>query len=984
MHPHRWIQPLLICCWAPLMSAAYSAHAAEPLPFNHKVEVYRDKDGQTLAFALHLEQPFLAEEFEKSNYLRLAPLDANAYLIYPSETRFHERHAEFYGRFRSPNSVAVGSGLNKASSAKVRLSYETVSENLDGSRRVDVRQGEIEIPIPAEATGSQAVFRQWAGEQNVHFRDLLSLYPEQSYFQYVLLQSRQRYGVEPPTLPVPLPQRADVESDLYDVASGSLAVHEALQRWSFDGSRRPSALNVPIDRVSPATVASLPYAQLLEERKTRDHALPKRHALAKLVPADQYFLHFHSATAAGEMLDLASDWGENLLRLFTITAQDNRLQTKLEEQLCFERDGLTRLFADGVVSELAVTGSDPFVLEGTDVTLILRLKQPALFQHAADGWLASARKKFPELVERQFNYRGHKVSARYTPDRLVSSFVAVENDCVIYSNSHRAIRSVLDAATGAAPTLYDAPDYGYVTTILPPSDDPRTGYLYVSEAFVRRMVSPAAKIAEKRRLECFNNLVMLNNASLMYRMEYGKSPASLSDLVESHFVDPAQVVCQHGGAYAFDAAHDTCTCSLHNRLKYLTPNCELAVENVSSAEQQEYARYKQRYEELWQTFSDPMAVRITVGRRVKLETCILPLAGNGLYATLRQQLGGRAQPTDTAGFASSAVVSCVAAPGRQAIADLVRGLPGVPETLEAEPTLADLKWLGERASFHLCDEDTLLEIDPTRLKSLDLPLVNHVNLDTQALVSTLLAVATMPSYVSIEVGDREKAARLLEQLAKKYFRQGGSTFGLPHQLDAYRLPDYKGTAQYVFSYQIYAVKLRLHVAVVGNQIVAATKPHVLRQVIDAAASPPSAEQTPAQLFVRLNRRGLDRLESQLELYWGEKSRLACHRNAIALYNLVKLYNVPIDEAQRLAESKYGVRYFCPDHGRYEYDAARDEVVCSVHGNRGHSRQELRLDEEGSFAHFINSLDEVTAALRFEDQALLATVEIVRSADGQVK
>src|SRR5260221_210044 len=129
-----------------LQSAGVSvARAAEhePLPFSHKVEVYRDKEGQVLAFSLKLEQPFLAEEFEKSNYLRLAPLDRNAYLIYPPETRFRQKHAEFYGRLREH-------GV-----AKVRLSYETVTENLDGSRKVDVRQGEIEIPIPAEPTVPQ-------------------------------------------------------------------------------------------------------------------------------------------------------------------------------------------------------------------------------------------------------------------------------------------------------------------------------------------------------------------------------------------------------------------------------------------------------------------------------------------------------------------------------------------------------------------------------------------------------------------------------------------------------------------------------------------------------------------------------------------------------------------------------------------------------------------------------------------------------------
>src|SRR5258708_23117091 len=87
--------------------AAARGAEREPLPFSHKVEVYRDKDGQVLAFSLKLEQPFLAEEFEKSNYLRLAPLDRNAYLIYPPATRFRQKHAEFYGRLRGKGVAQV-------------------------------------------------------------------------------------------------------------------------------------------------------------------------------------------------------------------------------------------------------------------------------------------------------------------------------------------------------------------------------------------------------------------------------------------------------------------------------------------------------------------------------------------------------------------------------------------------------------------------------------------------------------------------------------------------------------------------------------------------------------------------------------------------------------------------------------------------------------------------------------------------------------
>lgn len=116
---------------------ASPAIAQDTLPFGFTVETFRHEDDQDIrAFVVKLEQPFLAEEFEKSNYLRLKALDDRAFLIYPRETRFEQKHAEFYGRLR-------GDGK-----AVLQLSYETVSENPDGSRRIDSRAAKIEIRYP--------------------------------------------------------------------------------------------------------------------------------------------------------------------------------------------------------------------------------------------------------------------------------------------------------------------------------------------------------------------------------------------------------------------------------------------------------------------------------------------------------------------------------------------------------------------------------------------------------------------------------------------------------------------------------------------------------------------------------------------------------------------------------------------------------------------------------------------------------------------
>src|SRR5262245_442620 len=113
---HLFPLAFLLPC-ATLCGLSQPPERSAALPFGHKVEVYRAKDGDVTTFRLSLEQPFLAEEFDKSNYLRLTALDQNAYLIYPAETKFQQKHAEFYGRLR-------GTG-----SAKLKLAYEIVSEN---------------------------------------------------------------------------------------------------------------------------------------------------------------------------------------------------------------------------------------------------------------------------------------------------------------------------------------------------------------------------------------------------------------------------------------------------------------------------------------------------------------------------------------------------------------------------------------------------------------------------------------------------------------------------------------------------------------------------------------------------------------------------------------------------------------------------------------------------------------------------------------
>src|SRR5262249_8019780 len=146
----------------------------------------------------------------------------------------------------------------------------------------------------------ESIFKEWARQQNAYFLYLLQYYPDESFFQYCLLQSRERYGVTPPGLPRGVAGAA-VEESLYDVMTGSLAIQEMLQQRNLQGGAPRGDFNVHISALGPPRLQSLDYPRLLEDKRSKQQAVPKLQEIAKLVPEDQYFLHFNSMRSAGEL-----------------------------------------------------------------------------------------------------------------------------------------------------------------------------------------------------------------------------------------------------------------------------------------------------------------------------------------------------------------------------------------------------------------------------------------------------------------------------------------------------------------------------------------------------------------------------------------------------------------------------------------------------------------------------------------------------------
>ena len=72
--------------------------------------------------------------------------------------------------------------------------------------------------------------------------------------------------------------------------------------------------------------------------------------------------------------------GHDAAPAYEVQSRDYRMKQKLEQQLCLKSTGLARLFGPAVIKGLAITGNDPYLREGSDVTIIFQVANNRCFR----------------------------------------------------------------------------------------------------------------------------------------------------------------------------------------------------------------------------------------------------------------------------------------------------------------------------------------------------------------------------------------------------------------------------------------------------------------------------------------------------------------------------------------------------------------------------------------------------------------------------
>ena len=527
---------------------------------------------------------------------------------------------------------------------------------------------------------------------------------------------------------------------------GRAAVQETLQLQLLTPGNaslpKPAAPAVPFDQLRGVEVKSHPYAEMV-----RGKTLPSL-ALADLVPPDRAFFHAARPTALTQLFAPDSPFVKRA-GAFVAGGIGYDLLARYTADLGLSRPLADALLDGDLLTECAVFTPDLFLADGTDVTVIVRVRSGKLLATLLKPLLAPLA----------------GANGIYTvPTATGSAHWSIQGDLWFLSTHPQELnRSLALLAQKGAGSLGRSDEFRYMLSKLPPTPDTQA-YVYFSDPFIRRLVGPQVKIAQLRRVGARIAMERLVGASLLRQLDVGGAPASTETLRQLGYLAPADLSADL--TLNADRTASSARFGPLARLKPLSAQADTLTE-VTAEEAAAYARYLENYTQFWRQFFDPIALRFGTAPdgRQTVSTFILPLVENSTYSALREWL-------PTTASKSPAVVPVF---DREPVAQLDLVLPEktwralsfgqerfLRSAFSISPDFFDL--LGPSLHVAVEDGDPIIRIGTGELASLFNPVGGGGNRGESSMlyIPVMLNLLTRPTHIAIALTDPERAARLLE------------------------------------------------------------------------------------------------------------------------------------------------------------------------------------------------------------------------------
>jgi hypothetical protein len=538
---------------------------------------------------------------------------------------------------------------------------------------------------------------------------------------------------------------------LMGLATGYESVEAALQRHhNLRTAVEPKAFNVPLSKLTPPRLAVHPWTPMLAALRT---AVPDE-PLAKAAPADFYWLRARNIEALYTLLDEIDSWLTPAYHLSQQRAERRLLRQRYETQLALRRSELGP--AHQLVQEVAIVGSDPFLVMGSDLTLILRINSPALLKNVAlDLSLAELEKEHGKTTGMQFSHEGVQVTLKQSENLAIQRYSAEVNGLTLISNSKGSISRVISTILGKIPSLAAEPDFRYMLARDAQVKDDLL--LYMGDRFIERAVTPASRVLDARRYFAQSELARPGYASLLHGWLFGRE-GTVADLAKGKLLAASELKHFDGQPIQFDVGKTAR--STWGTVRALTPLIDLPTPTrVSPQERDAYQRFVSGYEGLWSEAIDPIALRIRFEQRGETPVMsgklrILPIVRNSDYREL-QELVGDARLAPGARVDGARIVFGIAKDSelKREFGSLSRGFLGKD---------VNINWIGDYAMLGVLDRPSLANALTLAHEAPEVP-----SSEPRPRHAEERAIAQLPLYVAVEVTSASATSLALAVLRKQ-------------------------------------------------------------------------------------------------------------------------------------------------------------------------------------------------------------------------
>lgn len=368
-------------------------------------------------------------------------------------------------------------------------------------------------------------------------------------------------------------------------------------------------------------------------------------AIASHVPDDCVYLRCQSLDNYLWFRQFLLGWGGSLNEVISSHTSDDRTRERLEQQLALALDEELSLVLKRTVTDLAVIFADPFFDQGTGVGVVFQAKHSAELERLLARQRAAAEKRFARYgaSEKEIKFGQHPVSLLSTGDKRLLSYLTVQGDYVLVTNSQYLVTRFLESGVGRR-NLASLAEFKYARTKVQVHDE-QSVFLYMSDPFFQRIISPHYYIERLRRSQSRQELEQLALAHLAARSE--NSPRrSTADLVNNRYL-PDGFGTRSDGSQAvlktYDSGHVTQAEDSKRGLPgYFLPICDMKIAAATYSEEVAYKTFVEKYRREYRMM-DPVALvasHRSIGdgqQEVDLEITITPYAFNK-YAGLRNYL----------------------------------------------------------------------------------------------------------------------------------------------------------------------------------------------------------------------------------------------------------------------------------------------------------------------------------------------------------